>query len=72
LKGLSVNVDDYKSFDAAMNKWSRKVQEDGKMDVVRDRQYFTKPTVARRRKRQLAKLKEYYRNLNADNNRPFG
>lgn len=71
VKGLSVQVDDYRDFDAAMNKWCRKVQEDGKMDVVRSKRYFEKPTVTRRKRKELAKLKEKYRKINAETKSPY-
>ena len=68
LRGLSVEVDRFRNFEAAMNKWCRKVQDDGRLDVVRERQHFEKPTQARRRKRQIAILKEKYRRLNSEPN----
>jgi len=61
VEGLAVDVSKHKSFDSAMNKWLRKVQEDGKMDQIRERRYYEKPTQKRRRKASIAKFKEKVR-----------
>lgn len=64
VQGLSVDVSKYRNFDSAMNKWLRKVQDDGKLDEIRERRFYEKPSVKKRKRKALAKLKEKYRREN--------
>lgn len=54
LRGRSVLVQDG-NVDKALRKFKKKIQESGILDDVRSREFYTKPTTARKLKASAAK-----------------
>jgi small subunit ribosomal protein S21 len=54
LRGRSVLVQDG-NVDKALRKFKKKIQESGILDDVRNREFYTKPTTARKLKASAAK-----------------
>jgi small subunit ribosomal protein S21 len=54
LYGRTVLVKDG-NVDKALRKFKKKIQEDGLLNELRDREFYEKPTTARKRKKSLAK-----------------
>jgi len=52
-KGLSVEVGD--NFNSAMRKFKKKVLESGLLRELRDREFYEKPTTARKKAKSAAK-----------------
>ena len=51
----SVTVD--KNFERALRQFKRKVERSGKLQVVRDKQYFEKPSTKRNRKKAAGRAR---------------
>lgn len=45
----------YDNWEKALRKFKKKILESGKMQDLRDREFFEKPTTAKKRKRAAAK-----------------
>ena len=45
----------YDNWDKALRKFKKKILESGKMQEVRDREFYEKPTTARKKKADAAK-----------------
>jgi small subunit ribosomal protein S21 len=45
-----VKVSDHESFEAALKRFNRKIQQDGILAEARRREYYEKPSVKRKRK----------------------
>ena len=45
-----VKVGDHESFETALKRFNRKIQQDGILAEARRRQYYEKPSVQRKRK----------------------
>ena len=54
LYGRTVLVKDG-NVDKALRKFKKKIQEDGLLNDLRDREFYEKPTTARKRKKSSAK-----------------
>ena len=54
LYGRTVLVKDG-NVDKALRKFKKKIQEDGLLNDLRDREFYEKPTTARKRKKSAAK-----------------
>ena len=54
LRGRSVLVQDG-NVDKALRKFKKKIQDTGLLNELRDREFYTKPTTARKLKRSAAK-----------------
>ena len=54
LRGRSVSVQDG-NIDKALRKFKKKIQETGLLNELRDREFYTKPTTARKLKLSAAK-----------------
>ena len=54
LRGRSVLVQDG-NVDKALRKFKKKIMETGLLNELRDREFYTKPTTARKLKRSAAK-----------------
>jgi len=50
-------VDENESFDSALRRFKKKVQEDRILSEIRRRRFFEKPSVARKRKRAAKRRK---------------
>jgi len=53
--GNTVVVRDGEPFEKALRKFKKKVQESGLLQDLRDREFYEKPTTARKRKKSAAK-----------------
>jgi small subunit ribosomal protein S21 len=53
-KGATVEVKN-DNFEKAVRKWKKKVQESGLMNELREREAYEKPTVKRKRLKNLAR-----------------
>ena len=51
----SVNVD--RNFDRALRQFKRKVERSGKLQTVRDKQYYEKPCAKRNRKKAAGRAR---------------
>ena len=61
-RGLYVEVRN-NNIEGALKKFKRMVKDSGMMVELRDRQYYEKPSEARRKKRNLAKSRQKYRQM---------
>ena len=61
-KGLYVEVRN-NNIEGALKKFKRMVKDSGMMVELRDRQYYEKPSEARRKKRNLAKSRQRYKTI---------
>ncbi len=55
-----VEVRDHESFDTALKRFNRKIQQDGILAEARRREHYEKPSVKRKRK-QAARLRKVLR-----------
>lgn len=55
VKGCNVVVREGEPFEKAMRRWKKKVQESGLLQELRDREFYEKPTTARKRQKSAAK-----------------
>ena len=67
LPGLAVRVYN-NNIELALKKFKRKVKNSGMMNELREKQYYTKPSDAKRSKRKLAMARERYKNTKEKNN----
>ena len=61
LRGLQVKVYD-NNIEYALKKFKRMVKNSGMMLELKKKQYYEKPSVKRREKKNLAKLRNKYKN----------
>ena len=61
-RGLYVEVRN-NNIEGALKKFKRMVKDSGMMVELRDRQYYEKPSETRRKKRNLAKSRQKYRQM---------
>ena len=54
-KGNTVVVKDGENINSALRRFKRKVQDSGTLDDVRDKEFYEKPTTARKRAKAAAK-----------------
>lgn len=59
--GLTVYIDDNQSFQKALSKFKRKIKQSGKLQQLKQKSQYTKPSVIKRRKIKLGKLKAFYK-----------
>jgi len=55
-----VKVSDHESFETALKRFNRKIQQDGILAEARRREHYEKPSVKRKRK-QAARLRKVLR-----------
>ena len=67
LNGLQVRVYD-NNVEYALKKFKRMVKNSGLMLELKKRTYYEKPSVTRREKRNLAKLRNKYNQLKVEKN----
>lgn len=53
-KPLEVRVGDYRTFEAAVKKFRKKVEKEGRLREALKRQYYTKPSQLKHNKRRTA------------------
>lgn len=73
VQGLNIEVRNG-NFADAMRKFKRKVQDDGKMQTVKDRQEYVKPSVKRAREKAAARarwLKKLSKDSQQENRNPW-
>ena len=63
-----VNVGENESFESALKRFTKKVQQDGILSEYRRRQYYEKPSV-KRKKKEAAKRRKSLRTTMRDNRR---
>lgn len=56
-RGTGVTVKEGEPFERAMRRFKKKVEESGKLDELRSREFYEKPTTARKRKAGAAKAR---------------
>ena len=56
IKGLSVNVKEG-DFNFALRKFKKKVQEDGKLQTLRKKEYYEKPSEKRKREKAAGRAR---------------
>ncbi len=61
-QGLSVTVFN-NNVEEAIRRLKRKVKNSNLMQDLRDREHFVKPSIIKREKRNLAKLRNHYKTL---------
>ena len=66
-QGLSVTVFN-NNIEEALKRLKRKVKNADLMQDLRKKEYFVKPSVIKREKRNLAKLRNYYKTLKEQQN----
>lgn len=65
VKGLRVEVHN-NNIESALRKFKKKVQEDGVLQEVRNREYYEKPTTKRKRAKSAARAR-LIKKLNKEN-----
>lgn len=55
VQGCTVYIKDGEPVDRALRKFKKKVQDSGLLQELRDREFYEKPTTARKRKKSAAK-----------------
>lgn len=55
VQGCTVYVKDGEPVERALRKFKKKVQDSGLLQELRDREFYEKPTTARKRKKSAAK-----------------
>ena len=58
-----VRVKKNESIERALSRFKKKVKEDGFLFVLKERQYYTKPSEERREKKNRAKRRNFYNRL---------
>lgn len=56
-KGLGITVKDHESINQALKRFKRKVEDSGKLEDLRKKEYYEKPTAARKRAAGAAKAR---------------
>ena len=54
LKGNSVTVKENENINQALRRFKKKVEESGMLDTLRKKEFYEKPTTARKRKKGAA------------------
>ena len=67
MNGLQVKVYN-NNVEFALKKFKRMVKDSGMMVELKKKSYYEKPSVKRREKRNLAKLRNKYKHQKEDNN----
>jgi small subunit ribosomal protein S21 len=57
LKGNSVTVKENENINQALRRFKKKVEESGMLDTLRKKEFYEKPTTARKRKKGAAKAR---------------
>jgi len=58
-----VKVSDHETFETALKRFNRKIQQDGILAEARRRQYYEKPSVKRKRKAAAKQRKVAHKGL---------
>ena len=66
-QGLSVTVFN-NNVEEAIRRLKRKVKNSNLMQDLRDREHFVKPSIIKREKRNLAKLRNHYKTIKEKQN----
>jgi len=56
-KGTSVTIKDGENINVSLRRFKRKVEEAGTLDTLRLKEFYEKPTTARKRKKGAAKAR---------------
>jgi small subunit ribosomal protein S21 len=56
-KGTSVTVKDYENINQALRRFKRKIDDSKLLDTLREKEFYEKPTTARKRKKGAAKAR---------------
>ena len=56
-KGTSILVRDGENINQALRRFKRKMEEAGTLDVLREKEFYEKPTTKRKRKKGAAKAR---------------
>ena len=73
IPGCKVEVRDGR-FNDAMRKFKKRVQDDGRLQTIKEKQEYTKPSVARARAKAAARarwLKKLQKDQNFENRNPW-
>ena len=57
LKGNTVTVKENENINQALRRFKKKVEESGMLDTLRKKEFYEKPTTARKRKKGAAKAR---------------
>ena len=57
LKGNSVTFKENENINQALRRFKKKVEESGMLDTLRKKEFYEKPTTARKRKKGAAKAR---------------
>jgi small subunit ribosomal protein S21 len=56
-KGTGITVKDNENINQALRRFKRKVEEAGTLDTLREKEFYEKPTTARKRAKGAAKAR---------------
>jgi len=56
-KGTGITVKEYENINQALRRFKRKMEEAGTLDKLREKEFYEKPTTARKRKKGAAKAR---------------
>jgi small subunit ribosomal protein S21 len=56
-KGTGITVKDYENINQALRRFKRKIDESKKLDDLRAKEFYEKPTTERKRKKGAAKAR---------------
>ncbi len=57
LKGTGITVKEGENINAALRRFKRKVDDGGKLDTLREKEFYEKPTTARKRAKGAARAR---------------
>ena len=57
LKGRSVTVKEYENINQALKRFKRKVDDSGVLETLREKEFYVKPTTARKKAKSAAKAR---------------
>jgi small subunit ribosomal protein S21 len=56
-KGVGVTVKDHENISQALRRFKRKVEDSGKLEILRKKEFYEKPTTKRKREAGAAKAR---------------
>jgi small subunit ribosomal protein S21 len=57
LKGRAVTVKEYENINQALKRFKRKVEESDVLETLKDKEFYIKPTTARKKAKSAAKAR---------------
>lgn len=59
--GLTVYINTPQMFERSLNKFKRIIKQNKILETLKESSYYVKPSIKKKRKKQLGKLKQFYK-----------